>query len=84
MEDHINILELKAAFLTLQSFCKDRTHLFVKLMLDNTTAIACINNFGSVKPQLMAETQVLYKWALPRDIRLTAGHVPGVLNVLAE
>ncbi|MCP3929301.1 MAG: hypothetical protein GY705_09400 [Bacteroidetes bacterium] len=84
MLDHINILELKAAFLTLQSFCRDKMHLHVKLMLDNTTAIACINKFGSVKPKLMAMTQTLYQWVLMRDIRLTAGHVPGVKNVLAD
>ncbi len=84
MKDHINILELKAAFLTLQSFCKDRTDIHVKLMLDNTTAIACVNRFGSIKPLLMEHTRLLYAWVLARNIRLCAAHVPGKKNVLAD
>ncbi len=84
MKSHINILELKAAFLTLQSFCSKLSNAHVKLMLDNTTAIACINKFGSVKPLLMEQTQYLYTWVLERNIRLSAGHVPGKKNVLAD
>ncbi len=84
MKDHINVLELKAAFLTLQSFCSAMSNVYIKLMLDNTTAIACINKFGSVKPLLMAHTQCLYSWVLQRNIRLIAGHVPGKKNVRAD
>ena len=43
---HINYLELKAAFLTLQSFCSNRSLISVLLHQDNTTAIAFINRMG--------------------------------------
>ncbi len=84
MKFHINILELKAAFLTLQCFCRNRRNIHVKLMMDNTTAIACVNKFGSVKPKLMENTAELYQWTLRRNIRLCAGHVPGKKNVIAD
>lgn len=40
---HINYLEILAAFLTLQSFCGDKTNIHVRFMVDNTTAVAYIN-----------------------------------------
>ncbi len=78
------MLELKGAFLTLQCFAANKRNIHVRMMLDNTTAIACINKFGSVKPRLMAETQLLYSWVLERNIRLSSAHVPGKKNVLAD
>ena len=47
-ENHINYLELLAAFFGLRSFagCKRSVHIRVKM--DNTTAIAYINNGGGV------------------------------------
>jgi len=83
-KQHINELELKAAFLTLQCFCKTRNNIHVKLMIDNTTAIACINKFGSVRPKLMMGTQELYEWANDRNIRLTAAHTAGIKNKVAD
>ncbi len=53
-------------------------------MLDNTTAIACINKFGSIKSKLLALTQELYAWAEKNKLFLSAAHVPGVENVLAD
>ncbi len=55
--------ELKAVFLTLQTFCKDKHDIHVKTMLDHKTTIACSNKFGSVKAKLMFCTQILYEWA---------------------
>ena len=43
---HINALELKAAYLTLQSFCANMTNTHVRLMLDNITAVAYIREMG--------------------------------------
>ncbi len=84
MKLHINILELKAAFLTLQTFCRFKQNIHVKLMIDNTTAIACVNKFGSVKPLLMAQTVELYNWAIQKNLILSAAHVPGKQNVVAD
>ena len=54
---HINILELKAAFLAIQSFLKHKANISIKLRLDNTTAVYYINNKGGTRsPELMALT----------------------------
>lgn len=46
---HINYLELKASFLALKTFLKGKSHVTVSLQLDNTTAIAYINNKGGTR-----------------------------------
>ena len=43
---HINILELKAAFLDLQTFAAQFSNGHILLLIDNTTAIAYINHKG--------------------------------------
>ena len=43
---HINVLELKVAFLAIQSFLKHKSNMSIKLRLDNTTAVAYVNNKG--------------------------------------
>ena len=43
---HINVLELKAAFLALKSFLKSQSHKVVCLRMDNTMAVAHVNNKG--------------------------------------
>ena len=45
---HINFLELKAAYLTIQCFLKERSEVNVLLQLDNRTAIAYLNHMGDI------------------------------------
>ena len=64
---HINILELKAGFLAIQSFLKHKTNMSIKLRLDNTTAVFYINNKGGThSPELMALTLELWTWCQQR------------------
>ena len=42
----INYLELWAGFLALRAFCGTKLNMTVQLKMDNTTAIAYINNMG--------------------------------------
>ena len=44
--DHIGVLKLKAAFLATKAFLKDRSNITVCLCMDNTSAVAHINNKG--------------------------------------
>ena len=82
---HINILELKAAFLAIQSFLKHKTNISIKLRLDNTTAVYYINNKGGTcSPELMALTMELRTWCLSRNIYIQAEHLPGVQNCMAD
>ena len=46
-EFHINCLELKAAFLGIKAFRDILRNKHVRLMADNTTAVACINHMGT-------------------------------------
>ena len=48
---HINILELEAAFFALKSFGDKITGAHIQLHLDNTTAVAYINNMGFKIPR---------------------------------
>ena len=82
--EHINVLELRAALLTLQSFCSDFRDCHIRLMMDNTTAIACVNKQGSTKPRLFQITREVWAWAQERNIWLSAAHIPGVDNVIAD
>jgi hypothetical protein len=77
-------LELKATFLAVQAFLKHQPNLSVKLRLDNTTAIAYINNRGTRSPSLTSLTLELWYWCLQQNILITAEHLPGVLNVQAD
>ncbi len=81
---HINWLELKGAFLALQTFCNQKTDCHIRLMLDNTTAIACITKYGSSSPDLMQLTKQIFHWAIDRNLHLSASHIPGSANVKAD
>ena len=83
-QDHINVLELKAAFLALQSLCRTNLQQHIRLHMDNTTAVACINKCGSTKLSLLAIVTKIFTWADQHDITLSACHIPGRLNVDAD
>ena len=53
-------------------------------MLDNTTAIAYINSMGGGKSQCNQITRDLWVWCSTHNIWLTAVHIPGKQNVLAD
>ncbi len=82
--DHINLLELKAAFFTLKCFCQSTRNVHVRLMMDNTAAVGVVNNYGSMKLGMMAVSNIMFEWAISRNIQLTAAYIPGKENVLAD
>ena len=82
---HINCLELLVAELAMKTFLKSRRGISVLLQLDNSTAVAYINNRGgTVSPVLTSLAKSLWLWALERDIIITAQHIPGVSNGIAD
>lgn len=82
---HINVLELKAAFLALKSFLKNQSHKVVCLRMDNTTAVAHVKNKGGThSPCLLALILELWQWCLERNIMISAQHVPGKLNTIVD
>lgn len=81
---HINYLELKAAFLCLQHFCKDVTNEHIYLFMDNTVALKYITKMGGRKPLLNELATQIWKWCEDKTIWISAFHIPGRLNVRAD
>ena len=82
---HINVLELKAGFMGLKSFCSLLNGVHIKMELDNTTAIAYLQNFGGSRSAQCNELAFeIWSWCRERNIWLTAVHLPGRLNTLAD
>ena len=82
---HINFLELKAAFLGLQSFCTTLSRTPVRIFLDNSTAVSYINNMGgthSLECNHIART--IWMWCITQDIWLSATHLLGKCNTAAD
>lgn len=52
---HINTLELKAIFYALKCFASNLKNCNILLRIDNTTAVAYVNKFGSIQHPLLAE-----------------------------
>ena len=81
---HINVKELKAVFLTLKTFCGDKTDVHIRLKIDNMTSVSYINKQGGKKPFLNSIARDIWQWAIDRNIWLSATHIPGVLNESAD
>ena len=82
---HINILELQAALFGLKSFVEGYKNIHVQLQLDNTTAVAYVNNMGGFKStELDKVAKELWEWVISRDIWVSAVHIPGLYNVDAD
>lgn len=82
---HINYLELKAAFFALKSFTSELQNKHVRIMLDNTTAVACINHMGTSHSIVCnALTKDIWLWCISNNIWLSAAFIPGVENTEAD
>lgn len=65
---HMNILELKAGFLALQTFVRDLRGCTVLLRMDNTTAVSYVNNLGGTHSKALCSLALqLWEWALERN-----------------
>lgn len=83
--DHINVLELKAAFLALKAFALDLSECNILCRVDNTTALAYINRMGSVQyPVLNALSRKIWQWCESRRIFIYASYIPSRDNVEAD
>ena len=82
---HINLLEMKAVWLGLQSFQKIVTGHRVTVMYDNSTVVAYVSKQGGTHSRSMFElTSRLLKWTENIDVHLEARYLPGQNNVLAD
>ena len=82
--EHINYLEMKAAFLTLESFCTGRSSVSVLLLMDNVTAIAFLNKMiGNHSHSLSDLAKEVWIWCI-KKITINAEHLPGSENIRAD
>ena len=82
---HINLLELLAVFLALQSFEDLIFEQSIMIRSDNSMVVSYINHQGGThSPSLCNLTVVLWDWCREGGIHLLASHVPGEDNLLAD
>ena len=80
---HINLLEMKAYFLALQSFKELVAGRLVTAMCDNLTVVAYVKQGGTVSHSLCSLASQLLRWSESLDVHLDARYLPGLSNVLA-
>ena len=82
---HINVLEIMAIENALKSYCSPFNNVHIRIMSDNTTAIASINKQGSTRSWECNDAgHRIWLWALNRNMWLSAAHIPGIENVEAD
>ena len=82
---HINAKELLAAKFGIISYCKAKKFKHVRLMSDNTTAIAYLNNMGGIKSKVCNKiAKDIWSWCEKQDLWLSAAFIPGKENTAAD
>jgi hypothetical protein len=82
---HINQKELLAILYTLQELVIHVSGLAVLVNTDNKTVEAYVNKQGGTRSvQMLLRTKQLYQWLDQHNIYLTATHIAGARNVIAD
>ena len=81
-QSHINILELRAVLLVLQDWEIQETCILIAT--DNSTTVSAINKRGSPSTQVHEIATQLFNHVLLHRNFLTAVHIQGHLNVVAD
>ena len=75
---HINYFELLAVFMGLQTFFKTHYNTHLRILTDNTTAIAVLNHMGTSHSDPCNRLgKEIWEWCIDRNIWLSAAHIPG-------
>ena len=84
LPDHINPKELWAILFGLQALVPEVGE-EIRVLTDNTTALAYVKNMGGVvSPRCNEVAKLIWEWAERNSNWLTIAHIPGVENVLAD
>ncbi len=69
----------------MKAYTKKLENIHVHLRVDNRTTVAQVNKMGGTRSiQLLEITQDLWNYSLSKNIILTAEHLPGVDNKIAD
>lgn len=83
-ESHINYLELLAGFKTIKGLGENLRDSHVRLCMDNSVAVSYVNKQGGKISTLNDLAHELWLWCIDRDIWLSAEHVQGATNIIAD
>ena len=84
-EKHINYLELLAIDFALHSFREKIKNNHVKVLTDNSTAVAYINNMRGTKSLNCNKiSRNIWLWCIENGIWLSCSHIPGKSNIEAD
>lgn len=84
-QNHINQLELKAAFIGLQCFASNIRSSEILLRIDNTVAISYINRMGGIQyTHLNDIARRIWKWCEERQLYVFASYIKSKDNVEAD
>ncbi|KAK3092616.1 hypothetical protein FSP39_005025 [Pinctada imbricata] len=82
---HINEQELTAVLFALKSLCRDMTNVHIQILSDNTTTVCYINAMGGSHSRTCNDiARTVWLWCLERNIWVSAAHIPGSENVIAD
>ena len=85
MKEHVNVLKLKAILFGLKALAKSVTKVRIKVLTDNSTAVACINKFGTSRSrECDSVTKEIWQWVSYPSIWFSATHLPGIQNMEAD
>lgn len=85
LDEHINVLELRAAFFGLKCFAKHLNSCEILLRVDNTTAMANLNKMGGIQSEKLAIlSKEIWKWCEDRDIWIFSSYINTKENTIAD
>jgi hypothetical protein len=82
--EHINYKELLAVWFGILCFASSKTFSHIKILSDNTTTVAYINNMGGTKEKCNELARKILKWCYHNNNWISAAHLPGKMNVRAD
>jgi len=81
---HVNIQELTAIKIGLLTFLNEKRGEHIHVFTDSSVAVSCISRFGSCKPHLNDITRDIWIHCMNRDNFITASHIAGKHNIIAD
>lgn len=74
--DHINFLELKAAFLVLKTYAAQAFGQHILLLIDNITVITYLNRKGGTHSRKLSDLAItIWEWCIKKSITIHAEHI---------
>lgn len=84
-KNHINYLELLAAYFAIKIFAKSFVNCQLLLRIDNSTAVSYINRMGGIQyPHLTDITKTIWQWCESRKIFVFASYIKSKDNTIAD